>query len=76
MRDGVFSFWTAYYGSWRLDARVVFRVREDTTPTQRAAEKQILWYDRLLPATTGEIASWYEGHRQYWDNPNVEYWDD
>jgi hypothetical protein len=64
-KDGRFTFWTAYYGSWANDARVVFRVREDTDPRLRARQKEISNWDRLIPARPNEIKMWIEGHPDY-----------
>ncbi len=47
--DGDFRFYVATFGSWADDARIVFRVRVDRDPRQRAAEKAICGYDRVLP---------------------------
>ena len=63
--DGTFRFYTACFGSWAGDARIVFRVREDTTPKIRAKQKGIKNYDRLLPATKEEIDMWLEEHDDY-----------
>lgn len=60
--DGKFSFWTAQYGSWARDRRIVFRVREDNTPLRRAVEKEIANYDRIIPATEAEIDAWEDAH--------------
>jgi len=57
------TFWTAHYGSWAQDARIVFRVRNDRIPKERAAEKNIMHYDRLYPATPEEISGWNDTHR-------------
>lgn len=65
MNDGIFSFWTAHYGSWAKDVRVVFRVRNDSNPEQRAQEKKIEYYDHLSPSTDGEIEQWLENHMDY-----------
>lgn len=60
--DGQFTFWAAEYGSWANDSRVVFRVRADRTPRDRAWEKNIRQYDRLVPATRVQINLWQAGH--------------
>jgi hypothetical protein len=60
--DGKFSFWTAHYGSWAGDKRIVFRVREDRTPKERADEKDIDGWDRILPASPHEEAMWRISH--------------
>ena len=61
--DGIFEFYTAHCGSYSRDKRIVFRVREDTTPEERAKEKKIENYDLLLPSTDEEVKSWMEGHK-------------
>ena len=60
--DGLFSFWTAHYGSWAGDKRVIFRVRVDRFPKDRAREKGIVDWDRLLPATDIETGYWKDDH--------------
>ena len=60
--DGNFTFYSALYGSWAGDKIVVFRVREDTTPKKRAAEKGIINYDRLVSSSAGEVAAWLRSH--------------
>ena len=64
-KDGKFEFYTAHYGSWARDMRIVFRVRNDTTAKNRALEKSIEFYDRLLPSTETEIKSWLNSHNDY-----------
>jgi len=64
-KDGVFTFWTAHYGSWARDARIVFRVREDSTPEKRAEQKSIRCWDRLFPAQEDEIEQWRNSHKDY-----------
>ncbi|KKM16784.1 hypothetical protein LCGC14_1682320 [marine sediment metagenome] len=61
-KDGRFLFYTAHYGSWANDKRIVFRVRYDTDPTTRAKEKDIKHYDRLLKSTDVEIIAWLNRH--------------
>jgi len=61
--DGTFRFFTAHYGSWKNDIRIVFRVRIDRDPQSRAAEKNINQYDRLLPASENEIQQWFQRKR-------------
>lgn len=39
--DGDFRFYVATFGSWADDARIVFRVRVDRDPHERAGEKGI-----------------------------------
>ena len=63
--DGQFRFCTAHYGSWANDQRIVFRVRIDSTPEKRAAEKGIMYYDRLFPSYPDEIQAWKDGHPTY-----------
>ena len=63
--DGDFRFFTAHYGSHRNDARVVFRVRLDSTPEKRVVEKKITDYDRVLPSDVFEIREWLKGHSGY-----------
>ena len=63
--DGVFSFWTAHYGSWANDKRIVFRVRIDRIPKDRAKDKSIIDYDRLLPSEDDEIEAWRQSHFNY-----------
>jgi hypothetical protein len=60
--DGVFILYTAYYGSWANDRRIVFRVREDRDPYERAAEKDILDFDRVTWSDEHEIAAWVDHH--------------
>ena len=60
--DGIFSFHTAIYGSWQNDARKVFRVREDNTEHERAKQKGIRYYDRIVTANAFEIVRWIETH--------------
>ncbi len=60
--DGKFTFWTAHYGSWANDKRIVFRVRSDRTPKVRAAEKGVKDYDRLLPSIDSEVRGWFDSH--------------
>lgn len=64
-KDGLFSFFTADYGSWAHDIRIVFRVREDRDPHERAAEKDIKNYDRLRPSLPEEIQSWIGSHPNF-----------
>lgn len=63
--DGIFQFYTAHYGSWNNDRRIVFRVRLDTTPKVRAAQKCIDYYDFLSPSTEAEIALWFQDNPMY-----------
>jgi hypothetical protein len=64
-RDGNFKFYTAHYGSWAGDKRIVFRVRLDTTPVIRAEQKGIKFYDRLYPASITEVDAWIMSHADY-----------
>jgi len=64
-KDGQFRFYTALYGSWNHDRRIVFRVRTDTTPKKRACEKSIKYYDRLVPSSMQEISAWLRGHLEF-----------
>jgi hypothetical protein len=57
-----YSFWTAEFGSWANDARVVFRVRDGRRAADRLTEKGISGYDRLRPATEEEIEAWKADH--------------
>ena len=61
-KDGIFSFWTAQFGSSHNDARIVFRVREDSQPKIRAKEKGIEGFDRIYPALPYEILKWMISH--------------
>jgi hypothetical protein len=63
--DGRFRFYVAQYGSWQNDARVVFRVRVDSEPHKRAAEKGIKYFDRLLPAKLADIKLWCDTHPDF-----------
>lgn len=64
-KDGVFFFYTAHYGSWARDIRIVFRVRVDRLPKERAEEKEIFYYDRLIPSTQEEIDEWVVSHLDF-----------
>lgn len=56
MQDGVFFFWCAYPSdSW--EGAIIFRVREDRNPEDRATEKAIP-YVRLFPASPDQIKEW------------------
>jgi len=63
--DGEFQFWTARYGSAFNDAKIVFRVRADRIPSERAKEKNIVGYDRLYPASENEIDAWLQSHPSF-----------
>ena len=63
--DGTFTFWTAHYGSWANDKRIIFRVRSDSSPRIRAYQKEIKFYDRILPAQEEEISAWLGSHPDY-----------
>jgi len=60
--DGIFSFHTAMYGSWNLDRRIVFRVRLDSSPRLRVEEKNIKYYDCIVPSSQFEIDLWHKNH--------------
>ncbi len=47
--DGAFRFFTALFGSAYGDASVVIRVREDREPAERAREKGLHGFDRVVP---------------------------
>lgn len=64
-QDGIFSFWTAHFGSWANDARIVFRVRLDTSAQKRIKEKELSGFDRLLPSQPSEVDAWVAGHPDY-----------
>ena len=64
-QDGEFSFYTALYGSWANDQKIVFRVRADRDPKERAKEKEIKGWDRIVPATNDEIQAWLASHPTY-----------
>ena len=64
-KDGKFSFYTAIFGSWNKDRRLVFRVREDSSPRKRAKEKGIKGYDRIFLASNQEIRHWINTHSNY-----------
>ena len=49
-------------GSWAGDARIVFRVRADRDPQERAAEKGIRHFDALRISTPREIGRWLISH--------------
>ena len=61
-KDGKFKFYTAHYGSWANDKRIVFRVRTDANPKHRAKEKDIKYYDRILKSSDHEIDAWLKDH--------------
>jgi len=63
--DGRFRFRTAAYGSWAGDARIVFRVRADRDPQERAAEKGIRHFDALRISTRREIGRWLISHPDF-----------
>jgi len=63
--DGNFRFFTAYYGSWARDKRIVFRVRTDSTPFVRAEQKGIRFYDRIYPSNLTEVELWVKSHCDY-----------
>jgi uncharacterized membrane protein (UPF0127 family) len=63
--DGDFTFWTAHYDMWGMKRKAVFRVRTDSDPKTRAAEKAIKYHDRIEPSTQEEILEWMKTHKQY-----------
>ena len=63
-KDCEFNFYTAHYGSWANDKRIVFRVRNNKFPQNRAEEKRIENYDRIIPASKVE---------KYCQNNNIAY---
>lgn len=63
--DGRFALYTAEYGSWAGDARIVFRVRADRDPQKRAAEKGIRHFDALRLSTPREIGRWLISHPDF-----------
>lgn len=60
--DGAFRFYTVCYGSHMNDQRLIFRVRTDRMPNDRAAEKGFRNYDRIIPSTESEVATWFKNH--------------
>ena len=64
-KDGEFDFYTAHYGSWEQDKKIVFRVRHNKFSSNRAKEKGIEYYDKIFPATEYEIAEWFKSHPDY-----------
>ena len=60
MKDGTFYFWIAVFDSSMNDLELIFRVREDNTPKNRALENRIVGYSRLRPATDDEINTWFK----------------
>jgi len=71
-KDGSFRFYTAQYGSWKNDQIIVFRVRIDRNPNDRALEKGIKYYDRIVRSTDQEINEWFVGHGVDWINKLLE----
>ena len=63
--DGEFKFYTAIYGAWNDDKRIVFRVRIDRVPEDRAKEHNIRNYDVLTLSTKSEIEDWLKTHPLY-----------
>ena len=63
--DGDFEFYTAHYGSWANDRKIVFRVRSDRDPKERASEKDIKGYDRIYPAIAIEVLDWFRSHETF-----------
>lgn len=64
-KDGEFRFFTAMYGSWNNDKRIVFRVRTDTTTEATAKENQIVNYDRIVKSSDEEIKTWLSENPQF-----------
>ena len=63
MNDGCYRFFMAQFGSWANDAQIVFRVRVDRDPKERAKEKGIKNYDRIIQVTdTTIINQWLSTH--------------
>jgi len=60
--DGHFSFWTVLFGSAYNDASVVIRVRDDNQPRERAREKGLRGFDRVVPALDTEVQAWFASH--------------
>lgn len=58
--DGEFRFFTAELGSAQGDAVIVFRVRIDREPKERAKEKKI--YGKIRTAFQYEIYRWFQTH--------------
>ena len=54
--DGEFRLFCAMFGSAYGDARKVFRVRVDRDPHERAAEKGIRGYDRIVAVLDPELS--------------------
>lgn len=52
--DGVFRLFLAEFGSAYGDKQILFRVRIDRIPAERAKEKGIIGYDRLYDVTHNE----------------------
>ena len=63
--DGDFILVAATYGSQHNDARIIFRVRTDRNPHERATEKGVIGYDRLIPADAEQIEAWLDSHPDY-----------
>jgi len=58
--DGTYRFYAATFGSSYDDAVIVFRVRVDRDATERAREKGIRGYDRILEGDP--VARWLDSH--------------
>src|SRR4051812_8188842 len=67
--DGTFVFYVAEFGLAFRDARVVFRVREDRDPLERAREKGLRGFDRLVPARPEHVEAWLRSHSNYRGGP-------
>ncbi len=63
--DGAFRFFTALFGSAYGDASVVIRVREDREPAERAREKGLHGFDRVVPALDAEVEAWFDSHADW-----------
>jgi hypothetical protein len=65
-KDGEFKFYYAQYGSMDRDKRIVFRVRVDRDPKERAREKGIAGWDRIIQVWEGQewmIEQWFATHQ-------------
>lgn len=60
--DGHYRFFTAQYGSWAADKRIVYRVQVEKDHFERAREKGITGFDRIFPASDDEIVAWKKDH--------------
>ena len=65
-KDGEFKFYYAQYGSMDRDKRIVFRVRVDRDPKERAREKGITGWDRIIQVWEGQewmVDQWFATHQ-------------